>query len=511
MTPRLARLAALLAGALPVLAFPAPSLAPLAWVALVPGLLLMRYSPSGREAAVRGWWFGTGFLLAALYWLFPSIGPALLPLAVVFGALQTALGLAVWRLLHPPLTLARALGALVVVPSVWVSTEYARSWQALGGPWALLGASQWQHPAVLALASVGGAWLVSAAVVAANTGVVIALTDRQTSLRVLSAAVAALAVVSGPVLFALRTQPSPGDQATVALVQPGVTRSPGSRFDASATITTRLLGQPIDLVVWGESSTAADLDRDTAALDRLRGLATTTGAQLLVGEDARKGDGRISKDAVLVTPGGITARYRKIRLVPFGEYIPLRPLLGWVAGISKAAGENRVPGTGFHLIQASTRDGHPLPLGTMICFESAFPDMSRTAANDGAGLLVYQSATSTFQNTWAPAQHASLGALRAAETGRPVVQAALTGESVAYDRQGRRLAHLDTSARGALTVRVPLADPAARTWYDRLGDWTPLSAVTITLTAGGLALLRPRPAAPTALRTAEGAKPSRAL
>ncbi|MGK4584348.1 apolipoprotein N-acyltransferase [Kitasatospora sp. HPMI-4] len=498
MTPRLARLAALLAGALPVLTFPAPDLAPLAWVALVPGLLLMQRAPSGREAALRGWWFGAGFILAALYWLAPSIGPGLLLLAVVFGALQTALGLAVWRLLHPPLTLARTLGALVVVPSVWVTIEYARSWQALGGPWALLGASQWQHPAILALASVGGAWLVSAAIVAANTGVLVVLTSRQLAGRVLAATVAALVVLSGPALFALRTQPSPGEQATVALVQPGVTDGPTARFDASAAITTRLIGQPLDLVVWGESSTAADLDRNSATVDRLRGLATATGAQLLVSEDARKADGRISKDAVLITPDGVAARYRKMRLVPFGEYIPLRPVLGWLAGISRAAAENRVPGTDFHLLQASTRDGRPLPLSALICFESTFPDMSRTAARDGARLLVYQSATSTFQNTWAPTQHASLGALRAAETGRPVVQAALTGESVAYDRQGRRLAHLDTSANGALTVRLPLAAPTDRTWYDRLGDWAPLSAAAITLTAGGLTLLRPGPAAPPA-------------
>ncbi|MFB7666625.1 apolipoprotein N-acyltransferase [Kitasatospora sp. NPDC056138] len=492
MTPRSARLAALLAGALPVLTFPVPGLSALAWVVLVPGLLLMQRSPSGREAAVRGWWFGAGFILAAMYWLVPSIGPALLLLAVLFGSLQAALGLAVRRLLHPPLTPWRALGALVVVPSVWLSGEYARSWHALGGPWALLGASQWQHPAVLALASVGGAWLVSAAVAAANTGVVIFLTHRQMSVRVLAAGVAVLAVASGPLLFALRTQPSPAGQATVALVQPGGTADPDARFDAGVRITTRLIGQPLDLVVWAESSTTDDLDRDTATVERLRSLSTATGAQLLVGEDARKADGRISKDAVLVTPEGIAARYRKIRLVPFGEYIPLRPVLGWIAGVSRAAGENRIPGTGFHLVQAGAHDGRPLPLGVLICFESAFPDMSRTAADDGARMLVYQSSTSTFQHTWAPAQHASLGALRAAETGRPVVQAALTGESVAYDRQGRRLAHLGTSADGALTVRVPLADPAARTWYDRLGDWAPVSAVTVTLGAAALALLRPR-------------------
>ncbi|MEV6206740.1 apolipoprotein N-acyltransferase [Kitasatospora sp. NPDC051914] len=484
---RPARWYSLAAGGLPVLAFPGAGQAWLAWVALVPGMLLMQRAPGGREAAVRGWWFGAGFILVGMYWLVPSIGPALLPLAVVFGVLQAAFGFAVWRLLHGGVGPGRASAALVVVPAVWVCCEFARSWHALGGPWALLGASQWEHPAVLALASVGGVWLVSAVVVACNTAVVLLCSAR---LRVLPVVAVALCLAVGPVLFALLPPPAPGGTATVALVQPGQTPDEVSRLAASLRITRGLAGQPVDLVVWGESSTTADLDRDTAVLGELRALSAGTGADLLVGEDARKADGRISKDAVLVTPEGVQARYRKIRLVPFGEYIPFRSALGWIAGVSKAAGENRAPGAGFRLLPATDRGGAPLPVGVLICFESAFPDMSRQAARDGAPLIVYQSATSTFQDTWAPAQHASLGALRAAETGRPVVQAALTGESVAYDRQGRRLAGLGTDGTGALVVRLPLAEPSALTWYDRLGDWVPLGSVVVAVAAGAVAVAR---------------------
>lgn len=81
----------MLAGALPVLAFPAPNLEFLAWFGLVPGLLIIRAAPSAREAAVQGCWFGTGFMLAAHYWLAPNIGPGLLLAAVVFGMLWTPL------------------------------------------------------------------------------------------------------------------------------------------------------------------------------------------------------------------------------------------------------------------------------------------------------------------------------------------------------------------------------------------------------------------------------------
>src|SRR2546430_569875 len=177
------RYAALLAGALPVLAFPAPNLEFLAWFGLVPGLFIMRASPSAREAAVRGWWFGAGFILAAHYWLAPNIGPALLLVAVVLGALWIPVGVSTRVLLRPPITATRALAALVVVPSYWLVIAGIRSWQGFGGPWALLGASQWQHPAVLALAAVGGVWLVSFAIVGAHTRIVILLAAARTPVR----------------------------------------------------------------------------------------------------------------------------------------------------------------------------------------------------------------------------------------------------------------------------------------------------------------------------------------
>ena len=108
----------------------------------------------------------------------------------------------------------------------------------------------------------------------------------------------------------------------------------------------------------------------------------------------------------------------------------------------------------------------------LICFESAFPDMSRVDAQRGAQLIVYQTSDSTFQGSWAPAQHASLGALRAAETGRPAVQAALTGDSAAFDAQGRLLASMGTAQRGLLTVRLGLEPGTALTPFDRYGMWS---------------------------------------
>jgi apolipoprotein N-acyltransferase len=484
------RYAALFAGGLPVLAFPRLNLEFLGWCGLVPGLLVICRSPSPREAAVRGWWFGAGFLLAALYWLAPNIGPALLLIAVVFGALWTGFGVAAWALLRPPVSGPRALAAIVVVPSYWLLTEWARSWQGFGGPWAVLGTSQWQHPAILGLAAVGGVWLVSVALVTANTGILIVLVGGRTTIRALGLAATAVAVAAGPAAFALTAAVPPARSVSVALVQPGIEHSSSGWVGASQRLTAGLGSDHPDLIVWGESSVGYNLRLAPRLRRQIEALSARDGAQILVNQDATRGNGAISKVALLVGRHGIDGSYVKTRLVPFGEYIPLRSVLGWISKISKAASANRVPGTGAHLIHATSRAGRPLPLGVLICFESAFPDMSRVDADSGAQLVVYQTSDTTFQQSWLPAQHASLGALRAAETGRPVVQAALTGDTVAYDSRGRLLASMTSGHRGVLIVRLELPPATARTPYDQMGDYVPWTATAIALLAALFALIR---------------------
>jgi apolipoprotein N-acyltransferase len=484
------RYAALVAGAIPVLAFPAPNLEFLAWAGLVPGLALMRSAPTRREGWIRGWWFGFGYLLAAMYWLAPNIGPALLLVAVVFGFLWSAVGLAVWSLLRPPVTVRRTLAALIIVPSCWLVTEWIRSWRAIGGPWAVLGASQWQHPATLALAAVGGVWLVTFAMVAAGTGLTVALVSSEGLARLTGLAGALIALGAGPVAFAL-TAPAPTTRTlTIALVQPGPTSSdPAARLHASERLTARASGRA-SLFVWGESSVGYDLTSHPGYRADIERLARQAGAEILVNQDAIDPAGATSKQATLVSATGITGKYVKTRLVPFGEYIPFRSVLGWLTKISRAAPTNVQPGTGAHVLRATVAGGRPLTFGALICFESAFPDMSRVDTDNGAQVIIYQTSDSTFQASWAPAQHAALSAVRAAETGRPVVQAALTGDSAAFDARGRTLAWAGNNFRGVVTVRLALPRASARTLYDRLGDYVPWTAVGIAALAALAGLAR---------------------
>src|SRR6266702_3874513 len=416
-----ARYSALLAGAVPVLAFPALALEFLAWVGLGPGLLLV---------------------------------------VIVLGVPWAAVGLAAWRLLRGP-TVRQSLAALAVLPSCWVVIDWIRSWQGIGGPWAVYGASQWQHPVELALAAVGGIWLITFVLVAANTGIVIALTAASYS------------------------APAAG-HVTLTLVQPGLESAPQRTVSQEVRLTAR---QPrADLVVWAESSVGYDLRTSPRMLRKLTRLSAAIGTPLLVSQDALSPAGAKSKVAVLLGRSGIEESDKESRLVPFGEYIPFRSALGWLSSISRAAPENMVTGNGARVLHAALPGGRRLSFGVLICFESAFPDMSRADANHGAQLLIYQTSDSTFQGSWAPEQHASLAAVRAAETGRSAVQAALTGDSAAFDARGRQLAWAGTAYRGVLRVTLALPRASARTPFDRLGDLVPWTAIAVVTLAAACAM-----------------------
>ncbi|MFD3517953.1 apolipoprotein N-acyltransferase [Streptomyces sp. NPDC058657] len=486
--------AAVLAGALPALAFPAPGLWWFAYVALVPWMLLARSAPTGRRAAVDGWLGGTGFVLAVHHWLVPSLHVFTVVLAALLGLLWLPWGWLVRLLLGRPVTVRRALAAVAVLPSGWLMVELARSWEGLGGPWGLLGSSQWDVTAALRLASLGGVWLVTLLVVAVNTAVVVLLTLPHARTAGVAALLACAVAAGSAALWAPR--PAPAHTARVAVVQPGVfdgAGSTGQRLAREEELTRTLAGQRVDLVVWGESSVGADLLSRPDVARRIAALSRLVGADVLVNVDARRSDRPgIFKSSVLVGPRGPTGeRYDKRRLVPFGEYVPARALLGWATSVGRAAGEDRMRGTRTVVM--------PLPnglrLGPLVCFESAFPDMSRRLVREGAQLLIAQSATSTFQQSWAPQQHASLAALRAAENGRPMVHATLTGVSTVYGPDGARVGEpLGTGQSAAAVYDVPLAH--GRTPYTRYGDWAVHSAMAVLallLAAEGVRSLR-RPA-----------------
>jgi apolipoprotein N-acyltransferase len=489
----MARLAALASGAVLALAFPGPALWWLALVGLVPLLLLAAAAPSQREAAALAWLCGVGFFLAVNAFLVPKVGPFMVPLAMLLAVLWLPLGWLAWRLLGrrgPGPGAGRLALALLLLPSALVAGEAVRSWEGLGGPWGLLGASQWNQPRLLSVAALGGVWAVSFLLAAVNVAVAAALAGGVAARdRALAGATAVALLLAAAGWWAWRPAPPPAGTARVALVQPGVVGPVEARFRASeaASLELAATGGPVDLVVWGESSVGRDPAANPADTARLAAVARAAGGPVLANVDARRGDGTggIYKSALLVARDGPVGSYDKMRLVPFGEYVPLRPLLGWVTRFTDAADADRHRGRRLTVLPAGA-----LTVGPLVCFESAFPDLARNLAARGADLVVVQTADTTFQESWGPQQHASLAAVRAVEAGRPVVQAAISGVSAAFDARGRRLAWQPTTWRGAAVVEVPLA--RERTPYARAGDWLPAAGALALVTAALVALARRR-------------------
>ena len=230
----------------------------------------------------------------------------------------------------------------------------------------------------------------------------------------------------------------------------------------SEALTATLADQRADLVVWAESSVAQDLTSHPEVLARLADLSRQVGADLLVNVDAAAPGGGIYKSAVLVGEHGELGSYQKTRLVPFGEYVPLRPLFGWITRHTHAADQDRQRGSGPVVLHAGA-----VSIGPLVSYEATFSDLARREAQLGAELLVYQSSTSSFQGSWAQSQLAAQPAVRAVEVGRPAVHVGLSGDSSAFDARGRRLLWLPSDYRGVGVVDVPLG--SRTTLYQRWG------------------------------------------
>jgi apolipoprotein N-acyltransferase len=438
---------------------------------------LIAGSSTRREALTRSWLAGAAFLTALHHWLVPHMGLFTLPVAAFVGLFWLPLGLAVWSFLRRGIGHRRRWAGLAVVPSVWVLLEWVRSWEHLGGTWGLWGLTQWQVGPIIQAAALGGVWLLSFLTVTVNVALASTLpsnTERSDRMIALGVAAAIPLVMVGA--GALRDGPPVTGTVSIAGIQPGVFHSAEARLSAHIELTESLDPATFDLVVWGQSSVGFDLSRNPGVDQALRSLSATVGADVLVNVDAESDLG-ITKSTVQYTPAGPVATYEKRRLVPFGEYVPLRRIFGWIDEITEAAEEDRIRGTA-----ATTLTSAGIEIGPLISYESTFPDMRRQAARNGADLTVVQGSTSTFQGTWAQPQQASYEAVRAVESGRPAVLIAMSGVSTAFDATGGRLAWVPADVRDAFVVEIPLS--REDTPYVRFGDWVIwLSAAT---TAGAV-------------------------
>lgn len=476
---------ALLSGALLSLAFPEPSIAPLAWVGLVPLIWLCRRAGAWRGFRL-GLVFGVGFFGALLVWI-SIVGYVAWAMLVLLEAVFLGLLGAAWALAarHD-----NAAVRVLLASSAWTAVELLRSTLPLGGfTWGQL--AQSQHDMyfwTLRPAAWGGAWLVAGLLVAVNACIVEALAARGRD-RILPA-VAALVLLAAP--LALPRSTADGPALRVAIVQGNVPQDfPGGRYEkelaitrSHARLTTAIGPNEVDLVVWPESSVGLDLERDQTVAAEVAQAARSIDTPMIVGGNLDIDEDRYKVMAFLVARDGtIVDSYQKTHLVPFGEYVPGRDLLSWVPMLDQVP-RDAVPG-GEPRVFAGPKG----PIATVISFEGDFGSLVRKPIAAGGRLLVVATNTSTWGRSWASAQHVAFSQVRAAETGVGVVHAALSGISAFIEPGGEIKASTDLYETTTLTGLVSFAP--ATTFYTRAGDWFAYLSLVVAVVGVGLSL-RPK-------------------
>ena len=172
----------------------------------------------------------------------------------------------------------------------------------------------------------------------------------------------------------------------------------------------------------------------------------------------------VFNSAAIVSPSGDwTARYDKVHLVPFGEYLPFPRLFAFAGGLTQEVGEFKAGASRAPLEAGGTR------LGIFICYESVFPDEVRQFADQGAQVFVNLSNDGWYGDSGAYAQHLNQTRMRAIENNRWILSATDTGVTASIDPYGRTVARLARKERGALVA--PYALTSVTTFYTRHGDW----------------------------------------
>ena len=423
-----------------------------------------------RDAALVGLCFGLAYYGVALGWsrhLGWAAWLGLVPLNAVCFVLVGAF--------LAPFT-KRGVRSPWLIAALWVVFEGLRNRWVFGGmPWAEAGLALHDLPWGRALATWGGIPLVSFVIVAVNGWLLelveAVVTHRRTLVPLGSLAAVVLVVVAASVF---RPDPAVTGHIRYALLQGDdqdreltvEEQVAGYQTEQHFALAERLRGR-YDLVVFPESALERDPERDPALRARLVDLAARLDATVLVNARTAAPDGGLYNANLAYDPDGtLQGQYAKRHLVPFGEYVPYRKWLDWISAFSAldrvsfdyTAGDDRT------VFRAG---GHPFE--TVICYESAYPELTRQAARDGAELLVVTTSNRSFGRSGLSAQHVALGQMRAAETGRPVLHAAISGISAVIDADGRVVRHTGLFEREIVEGR--LATTSGTTPFVRFGDW----------------------------------------
>ena len=479
-----ARARALLAppavGALLALSMPPWGWWPLAFVAFALLDRLIAGRPARSRAAI-GCGFAAGWLLPATFWMIDLTLPGYFAQAAIFTAFFGLATLAVpadrWRWL--------------ALPAAFVLVEAVRwRWPFGGVPLATLPMSQADAPLGLSV-RILGPLLLAALVVAVGVGLS-AVWDRRT---VTGAGILASVVV---IAALARIAPSgePIQTIDIAIVQGGGPQGTRAINTDERVVFERhleaseLVETPLDLVLWPEDVVnVTTLVEGTGEWTELQQLARDLDAWLIAGIFERLDPSTNANASVAFSPeGAAVSRYDKVRLVPFGEFVPLRSLIEPLAPAYLPARDTR-PGTGPAQLEIEI-DGRPVTMGVAISWEIFFEDRARAAMRDDAEILLNPTNGSSYWLTILQTQQVASSRLRAMETGRWVLQAAPTGFSAVVDPDGKLLQRTAVSEQAVLADTVELRNGA--TLATRLGPTPMLFAAAAAVAAAWLMSRRGR-------------------
>jgi apolipoprotein N-acyltransferase len=389
----------------------------------------------------------------------------------------------------------------------WTALDHLRSFALSGFPWATLGYAQHENAALLTLAPYTGVYGLS--FVSVLGGAALAEFARSWPQRRPSPGAGFAVAAVAAVLLVGAVSAGPEDEGDLARVRvavlqgnidQGVKWSEASSEQILASyeeLAREAADQGAEWIVWPESSVPGLIDIDPALRLRLKDLARETRAIHVLGavglrQPAGADRPNFYDSAVIVDPyGGFGTRYDKAHLVPFGEYVPLRPLLGLVLqAIARGiAPDNVTAGPGPRALEISAASGPEatLTVGVPICYELVFPDLVRRMVGDGAEVLLALTNDAWYGRTGAPYQFLAMTALRSAESRVWTARAANTGVSAIIDSRGRVRERTRIFERGLLVADVPLRPaPHGGSFYTSHGD---VFAAACWAGIGGLALL----------------------
>ncbi|HZW81722.1 MAG TPA: apolipoprotein N-acyltransferase [Candidatus Deferrimicrobiaceae bacterium] len=500
-----------LSSLLQILIFPLPGLYVLSWVAFAPLIVaLLRARPAGAleidgsvhlQAATPGQAFLLAYISGILwyagtcYWIYntmhehgglsvPAAALALFLFCLYLGLYHGLFGLLLGLVAGPRRDNRLAL---VSVPFLWVAAELART-RVTGFPWDLLGTAQVDNISLSRISTWTGVYGISFEIMLVNVAVAAAfLVPRKRRSTLLAASLAAAAVLQAGRL--VDAPAIPADRAAL-LVQENIpvdenwTRDTFERTlreltdlsvkaDTSSSSSSRAIESAhgkADLIVWPESP-APFFANDPLFREPVSQMAREAHSWIVTGaigstpaKQSRLPAAEVFNSAALVSPAGDwTARYDKVHLVPFGEYLPFPRLFAFAGGLTKEVGEFKAGESRTPLEAGSER------LGIFICYESVFPDEVRQFADNGAQVFVNISNDGWYGDSGAYAQHLNQTRMRAIENDRWILSATDTGVTASIDPYGRTVARLPRKERGVLVA--PYALTSVTTFYTRHGDW----------------------------------------